>query len=281
MSALFIDRFPESDGPEIKLLQLLLSTYQDGSGERVKGVANTLPGFRDFERIVALMVKGTGGEDKHIFDVSKPIEGTEHFYGYSCKSAKTLIEFQRKGICLIEVSNSNQKLWEPLENMGINNGNIKDNDPKLIGRIIISTIHQWYDEVDVRNGGSFIVDNSPLIRLLYDENTLRFQLVVFNKHIPSLSDVEEYAWSINNKRVFAKRPDGKKVFEWYYKSGGQVKYYPLAEEAIWSSDVFYLKPTTDEYDRPIQIKNVLKAKIKQYFPTEAQEIEATIEDLLS
>lgn len=281
MSALFIDHFPAPDGPEIKLLQLLLSTYQDGSGERVKGVVNTLPGFRDFERIVALMVKGTGGEDKHIFDVSKPIEGTGHFYGYSCKSAMTLKTVQRNGICLIEVSNSNQKLWEPLKAIGITNGNISTYDPKTIGRIIISTIHGWYDEVDINHGGTFITERSPLIKLSYDEKTLRFQLIVFQKHIPSILDVEDYAWHINSKRVYALREDGKKFFEWYYNSGGQVKYYPLIGEARWVSQVFYLKPTLDEVGRPIQIKDVLKSKIKTYFPEDADELTSSIDDLLS
>jgi hypothetical protein len=49
------------------------------------------------------------------------------------------------------------------------------------------------------------------------------------------------------------------LFEWYGESGGQLKYYPLAVNAIWSSGRFQLEP----------LKNVghgILAKVAAYFP---------------
>jgi hypothetical protein len=32
------------------------------------------------------------------------------------------------------------------------------------------------------------------------------------------------------------------LFEWYGESGGQLKYYPRVENALWKSEVFVLQP---------------------------------------
>lgn len=49
------------------------------------------------------------------------------------------------------------------------------------------------------------------------------------------------------------------LFEWYGESGGQFKYYPLASNAVWASDVFRLEPFGN-----IEYGILNKAKI--YFP---------------
>lgn len=70
---------------EVKKLRLILSTYQDGTGILVKE-GRTLPGWRDFERAVALAFGGEAQESKAIFDVLlSRTDRPEVKYGLSCK----------------------------------------------------------------------------------------------------------------------------------------------------------------------------------------------------
>jgi hypothetical protein len=48
-------------------------------------------------------------------------------------------------------------------------------------------------------------------------------------------------WLVNGRRLIG-RDDKGVLIEWYGDSGGQLKYYPFAERAIWASDVFQLEP---------------------------------------
>src|SRR5690348_17258987 len=57
--------------PQIEKLRLILSTYQDGTGMLISNGRN-LPGWRDFERAVAIAFNGKAQESKHVFDVIVP-----------------------------------------------------------------------------------------------------------------------------------------------------------------------------------------------------------------
>ena len=96
---------------------------------------------------------------------------------------------------------------------------------------------------------------------------------VFDVSIPIyLPDPHELLWDFPNvvKRKGGEEKVGRRIrgrdssgtiFEWYGESGGQLKYYPLAEMATWSSDIFRLESLpllASEYG--------LFAKVKQYFP---------------
>jgi hypothetical protein len=50
------------------------------------------------------------------------------------------------------------------------------------------------------------------------------------------------------------------VFEWYGESGGQLKYYPLADTALWASDRFRLEPL------PANLEHGILAKVVAYYP---------------
>jgi hypothetical protein len=72
MSLVFVDREPTP--AEIEKFRLVFSTYQDGSGMDVPKTVRpwmkgnnvvTLPGWRDFERTVALIFNGIALESKH------------------------------------------------------------------------------------------------------------------------------------------------------------------------------------------------------------------------
>jgi hypothetical protein len=52
------------------------------------------------------------------------------------------------------------------------------------------------------------------------------------------------------------------LFEWYGESGGQLKYYPLVEHALWKSDIFQLEPLPMDWRE----KHGILAKARDYFP---------------
>ena len=58
---------------QIEKLRLILSTYQDGTGQLIYEPHTSLPGWRDFERSVALAFEGIAQESKAIFDVLVPV----------------------------------------------------------------------------------------------------------------------------------------------------------------------------------------------------------------
>jgi hypothetical protein len=113
MSLPFVDR-PPTPG-EAEKIRLLLSTYQDGTGmltlkdSRGRPLPGTFPGWRDFERSVALALTGTASESKEIFDVVLARPGaldSDPKYGLSCKMRSELNRVGRDGRATIEVSNS-------------------------------------------------------------------------------------------------------------------------------------------------------------------------------
>ncbi|MEW6739449.1 MAG: hypothetical protein ACOYU2_00250 [Nitrospirota bacterium] len=65
MQLALVDRPPTT----VEKFRLLLSTYQDGSGMLAQKQGRTLPGWRDFERAVAVAFNGESQENKFIFDV--------------------------------------------------------------------------------------------------------------------------------------------------------------------------------------------------------------------
>ena len=60
----FIHRNPTA--LELEKFRLILSTYQDGSGQQVAKGGETIPGWRDFERSVAITFGGISQENKYI-----------------------------------------------------------------------------------------------------------------------------------------------------------------------------------------------------------------------
>lgn len=65
----FVDRDPTQT--EVEKLRLILSTYQDGTGQQVVRNGRTLPGWRDFERTVAAAFGGEPQESKFIKDFER------------------------------------------------------------------------------------------------------------------------------------------------------------------------------------------------------------------
>ena len=259
MPAPFIDYFPTNK--DFERLRLMLSTFQDGSGMLNPGGTGTLPGWRDFERSVAAFVGGKATESKHIFDVALEGSNEGQYYGYSCKMRSTLRDSERLNDATIEVTNSNSKLWDGLRAQGIDENNIADSDPFVVGTSLVSTIESWYQAVNITQGGSFLVDESPMLHLAYELKNRRYQLFCFPKHLPLVNELHTLDWQVLAKQIKGTRPDGSRCFEWFKGSGGQVKYYPKLDDANWRSDVFYLEALPDTGSQV----NILVEKASLYF----------------
>ncbi|HVF49640.1 MAG TPA: hypothetical protein VNA19_06115 [Pyrinomonadaceae bacterium] len=254
-----IDRLPTER--EIERLRLILSTYQDGTGTKVKGISHTVPGWRDFERAVALAFGGEAQESKAIFDVLLPSENApDTRYGLSCKMRRELNKIGRTGRVSLELSNSAGQFWSYLRARGIDQHNYRDR-PLDVGVSLIEVVESWHHAVSLERGGN--VDLSRSSYLVLSWNPARhYQLHQFPLTMPNPSHLHWYFPS-NKRNESGRRIAGDDktgtLFEWYGESGGQLKYYPLATNAIWASEIFRLEPLGDmEYG--------ILNKAASYFP---------------
>ncbi|MFY9224746.1 MAG: hypothetical protein WAQ98_18885 [Blastocatellia bacterium] len=295
---------------EFERLRLLLSVYQDGIGmlstdnhsllftnisqrknfdkenhtnqafeihkiSTKEKNATTLPGWRDFERAVALAFSGITFESKFIFDVVIPLDDKRYF-GLSCKSKAELNKaLKPNGRVTIEVSNAAGGFWEQLRNKGITESNFRE--PKqavTMGETLIEMVENWHKSVDINNNGLIDISKSSYLILLYNAQA-SYKLYQFALKFP---DPKTLDWAIPlkpfkgenkppeyRKCLVAKDSFGETIIEWYYGSGGQLKYYPLAKNAYWASEVFHLEPL------PIGTSHGVLKRVKEYFPKLWQE----------
>lgn len=276
---------------EVEKIRLLLSVYQDGSGMLALANGLSKPGWRDFERAVAAALggrppKGEGQEGKNIFDVAVPI-AAGLYKGISCKMRRELNRvLNRDHRVSLELSNSAQQFWDYLEKRGIDHSNYKER-PAEVGIALIELVTSWHYAESSLNGGNIDLDESSYLVLSWNRGG-DYQLHQFPIYLPdptsliwdfpyvdrnrnkkrgrklkSITEDEEQ----EGRRIRGLDASGGTLFEWYGESGGQLKYFPLAETAIWSSPIFRLEPLPlppSEYG--------LLAKVKQYFPKQWQAI---------
>lgn len=104
----------------------------------------TLPGWRDFERAVALAFGGIGPENKAVFDVLLTDENQLNVkYGLSCKMRKELKRISRDGRVTIELSNSAGQFWDQLALRNITTANYK-NKPDEVGDTVVKLVQRWH-----------------------------------------------------------------------------------------------------------------------------------------
>ncbi len=253
MSYVFTGTIPTKS--QIEKLRLILSTYQDGAGQLVFEPGKSLPGWRDFERSVALAFDGIAQESKAIFDVLVPISQNPKInFGISCKMRQTLRTVERTGRVTVEVSNSSGKFWDALRANGIGD---YDADPDIAGKILLNLVESWHDQVSLEQGGTVDVSKSFYLLLQWHKRSRRYQLFQFPTHLP---DPETLSWKVKGRRLIGCNNDGVMI-EWYGYSGGQLKYYPFADKAIWSSDIFRLEPLPEN-----DLGYGLKRRVIEYFP---------------
>lgn len=265
MSIPFVDRDPTQN--EFERFRLILSTYQDGSGQQALRDGQTLPGWRDFERSIAVAFDGESQESKFIFDVL--LQDTTRdgiYFGVSCKMRRTLNDTKRTGRVTLELSNSSGKFWQRLGESGIHQQNYKDK-PDEVAKSLLDQEKEWHEEVGLKRGG--IVDLSKSFYLALSWNAQgEYQMFRFPLSLPKVASLKwDFPSAINNgearigRRLRGQNKKGT-LFEWYGESGGQLKYYPLVNNALWKSEIFRLEPLPENWNQ----KHGILAKAKDYFP---------------
>ena len=237
---------------EVQRLRLLLSTYQDGSGQNDAGRS---PGWRDFERSVAATFSGVARESKSSFDVFVPHPTLiDKHYGISCKMRGTLNTTRSTGRVTVEVSNAAARFWQELAAHGIDHQNIRAN-PTQAGELVVNLVERWNDEISLERGGTVDFGRSFYLVLSYTPITVKNPRSTYQLHqfLPILPDPTMLQWtcpvgSSGKLRLVGSDPAGSVIFEWYGDSGGQLKFYPHEQDAIWRSAEFQLEPLpTGEY----------------------------------
>jgi hypothetical protein len=228
----------------------------------VRNNLTTTPGWRDFERAVALAFDGRALESKHIYDVLLPDSSANGPYvGVSCKMRKELRKVRRHNRVTIELSNAAGEFWRVIKaETGLDEVSYLSN-PAAVGQALIATIERWHAAV----AETIDLPRSFFLALQWDEPTGAYQLFQFPIDLPEPAGL---AWSAlaQQRRVVGRDTSGV-LFERYPFSGGQLKYYPLSDTALWQSEEFQLEPL------PPNLEHILLNKAASYFPGRWQEIE--------
>lgn len=243
---------------------MILSTYQDGTGMLAVPGGKTLPGWRDFERAVALAFDGEGPENKAVFDVllTDPANPSVK-YGLSCKMRKELNRIGRDGRVTVELSNSAGQFWDQLALKSISTDNYKE-QPQEVGKTLINLVRRWHRAAAAERKATVDLDKSGYLVLSWNNAGL-YQLHQLSLQLPNPEELSWYFPTGVSKGVekTARHINGDdaegRVFEWYGESGGQLKYYPKASSALWHSEPFRLEPLPD-------IEHGIRAKVAAYFP---------------
>ncbi|MFZ5911488.1 MAG: hypothetical protein ACOYYU_15860 [Chloroflexota bacterium] len=261
----FVDHDPTKK--EFERFRLVLSTYQDRSGQQTSQSGRTLPGWRDFERSVAVAFGGEAQENKFIFDVLLPDrERSGVYFGISCKMRRTLNDTKRTGRVTFELSNSSGKFWQRLDTLGIHQRNYKSRPVEVAGELL-GQEKEWHEEVGLERGRVIDLSKSFYLALSWNMQG-EYRLFKFALTLPKVSSLEWDFPSVTNsgERRAGRRLRGQDemgtLFEWYGESGGQLKYYPLERNALWKSDIFCLEPLPDNWNE----KHGILAKARDYFP---------------
>jgi hypothetical protein len=237
---------------EVERLRLLLSTFQDGTGQN----GGLLPGWRDFERAAAIVFGGIPQESKAIFDVLVPHSVLPALVsGVSCKMRGLLNDVESKGLVSLELSNSAKKFWSALAKYGLTHENYRE-CPVAAGAAILDEYRSWYVVDQVSTDGRIDLSLSCYLVLQWN-NKGKYQLFQLPLALP---DAKVLSWSALAGALRAKDCDGKMVYEWYGESGGQLKYYPRVDNCQWKSLQFTLEPLGDA------VQYGPLAKASAYFP---------------
>lgn len=259
-----------------------MSTFNDGSGQERDATGSTRLGWRDIERVAAVMLAGEGGENKQIFDVLVPdLDNPSKLYGISVKSKElsrksALGDLGGSGRVYMELCNSPAKLWEPLKAAGITEADFSAGlHAEAIGTQILKTVSDWHSayaaEFSATNPQKTIdLHQSIYLTISYNKassvRNRQYQLHSFSLDFP-----QGVIWRYSSSRCLRgfdpMHPD-EVLFDWYGLSGGQLKYYPRAAYSKYASPVFQLLEPR---------KLALEEKAARYFPESWQQAEGRID----
>ena len=263
----FVERAPNAE--EMERLRLLLSTFQDGSGQLPanKQRKTSLPGFRDFERACAATFSGVAVESKFFVDVIFPLAAhPATYYGVDCKMRGELRKADRAGLITVELTNALADIWGLLGSKGITQANIEQKAQEA-GPLVVEAIES------IKKRGSAAYPNGPIVAeksyylvLLWNQAEGIYQLYQLPLALP-VSDT--IVWTCESRQrkkngsgtaTLTGKLGETVLYEWYGFSGGQAKYYPSTNTAIWTSDRFRLEPLAES------VETGLVNKARAYFP---------------
>lgn len=253
------------DGPtvltaqDLEKLRLVLSTYQDGTGMLAIPKGKTLPGWRDFERAVAAVFAGESQENKYVFDVVvSNLNQASMKYAISCKMRRELNRvIKGDGRITIELSHSSKKFWDYLGKKGISKAEYK-HIPDKIGISLVELVNSWHQAESAAISGKIDLNKSFYLVLSWSRKG-QYQLHQFPLALP---DPHTLTWHFPTANRLCGDDNEGTILEWYGESGGQLKYYPLAHSAIWSSAIFQLEQLPSEEE----IQYGVLARTQKYFP---------------
>lgn len=254
MSVPFLTR-PPSDH-EVERLRLVLSSFRDGCGQ-LQDAEGTLPGWRDYERAIASVFGGSAPENKGVFDVFvRSTENTSTDYGYSVKSKElsrvgAIEDLSGSGRVYMELSNSPAKLWAAVKAAGSTEADFHSGlRADQIGRALLVAVSAWHTQsaaqYSATTGRILDLARSAFLVISYSRRRQgvgrKYQIHSFDLAFP-----EHITWRYRSSRslmaVEAGYPN-ECLFDWYPFSGGQLKYYPRAASARYSSSPFSLSVPT-------------------------------------
>ena len=180
-AAPFSERAPSEN--EVQRFRLVLSTYQDGTGMLASEGGRTLPGWRDFERSIALTFEGIPSESKDVFDVRLALPDRSGVYaGISCKMRRELSRVDRDGRVTIELSNSARKFWNHLQTKGFDQTNYRRH-PADVGHALIDLVSEWHHIASIDQDGDVDLAKSCYLALSWDRRG-QYQLHQFPLSLP-------------------------------------------------------------------------------------------------
>jgi len=251
----FIDRAPTDT--EVEALRLLLSTFLDGSGGLVAlGGEITLPDWRNFERVLALVVRGTTTESKAAYDINIPLP-SGRYAGISCKTRgrDALKQIEGRGRLYIEVTNAATQLLKAANGPS---GNWRE-DPHGAGVRLLEKIHSDYYGDHLSSIYDF--SKTTTVYLVWHLRNLEYWFEMFWVGRPICRADEVASWDVrNDKALVGFDHEGSMLVEWYEKNG-QFKYYPRIDDVVkWRSGSLRL-----EHVPPSTFRDVLIKKVLDYF----------------
>lgn len=222
------------DGLELEVLRLVLSTFRDGSGQTTRPGGGTMPGFRDYERALAAVLKARAPENKGVFDVIVDEGGAP--FGISCKMA--VMRPLAHASSFMELSNSLALFRNHLLNAQINWAT----EPTLAGPALVDLVSSWHTAAGTSLGLDLAASKYSI--LAHNGPWTEFQILAFPMNLKIANPIGDVKWEVVGKSLNGYLDDeGRRHLLWqvYMNSGGQMKYYPLLRWANWVTDRFALE----------------------------------------
>ena len=243
----FIER--ELTAQEVLLINLSFSLFTNGFGSEQEKGGETRIGWRQMERVFADLFAGKANENKDVFDVVVPIDRKTDV-GLSIKSknfsSKQFTALGSEGRVYMELTNSPAKLWASLNRKGLVASDFQNkNKAADIGNAVLDTVESWHQEAKTNYphySQGKVIDLSKSVYISVsmtdptDKNDRQYVVHSFPLNLPKPIRWEKYTHKC--LRGFDPDHPNQALYDWYPNSGGQLKYYPRAEDAKFSSGIF-------------------------------------------